>query len=351
MLNIHVLFEHNAHQQPHCMAYIRLLLPLTHPVNNGAFSVSHGCEYAPADILIVERMWKPDLTLRQAEAVVERSRQDRSCLIYTIDDNLLDLSTRDGSKGLFSSEKLMAVRYLARAADGIIVSTEPLKHRLARLNANIHVVPNALDERLCSVPAAPSRAVGGRKIIGYMGSHTHDADLMMILQPLRELLRKYGDLIEFQIVGGIGDSALLQALAGLPVQVLEATASSDYPLFMPWMAENLRWDLAIAPLEDTSFTACKSDIKALDYGVYGIPGIFSRVPAYENTIRHLDTGWLAENDVASWQTAFETLLSDDQLRQRLGQNMQDYVRSTRILQHCAPQWREAIEAIYQGHRQ
>jgi glycosyltransferase involved in cell wall biosynthesis len=350
MLRIHVLYEHGIDQRPHGTAYIRLLLPLTHPANEGAFGVTSGCEYAPADIVIVERMWKPDITLRQAEAIVARTRGDGACLICTLDDNLLDLQTQDGSGSPFSPEKLMVLRYLIRAADGVIVSTVPLKRRLARLNANIHVVPNALDERLCRA-AAPSPGAGARKIIGYMGTYTHDADFMMILQPLRELLRKYREAVEFQLVGSIGDAALLQALAGLPVRVLDVTASSDYLTFMRWMTENARWDLAIAPLEDTPFTACKSDIKALDYGIRGIPGIFSRVPAYETTIRHLETGWLAGNDVSSWQTAFETLLHDDQLRQQLARNVQEYSLSTRTLQHCAPEWRAAILNIYQAHRQ
>lgn len=352
MLNIHVLFAHGINQYPHCTAYIRLLLPLTHSANEGAFAVTHGCEYSPAEIVIVERMWKSGIKLHQAEAMVAQARNDRACLIYSIDDNMLDLHTAVGAQPPFTAEELMVVRYLARAADGVIVSTVPLKQRLARLNTNIHVIPNALDERLCDAGAAARPpAANGRKVIGYMGTVTHDSDFMMILQPLRELLRKHRDEIEFQIVGGIGDTTLLQALDGLPVRVLDVSANSDYLNFMPWMVKNLQWDLAIAPLEDTQFSRCKSDIKALDYGIQGIPGIFSRVPAYENTIRHLETGWLADNDVPSWQTAFDALLSDEQLREGLARNVQNYVLSTRTLQHCAPQWRVAIQAIYQDYRQ
>ncbi|MEP7340662.1 MAG: hypothetical protein ABI977_23225 [Acidobacteriota bacterium] len=350
MLDIHVIFAHGIDRIPHCTAYIRLLQPLTHPANEGAFAVTHGCDYATAQVVIVERMWKSNIKMQQAEALVAQARHDGVCLIYTIDDNLLDLNTAVGAQRAFTAEELMVVRYLARAADGVIVSTVPLKQRLARLNNNIHVVPNALDERLCVADAAarPPAADNGRKVIGYMGTVTHDSDFMMILQPLREQLRKYRDTVEFQIIGGLGDMTLLQALDGLPVRVLDVSANSHYLDFMPWMAKNLQWDLAIAPLEDTQFSRCKSDIKALDYGIQGIPGIFSRVPAYENTIRHLETGWLAGNDVASWQNAFDTLLNDGQLRRRLALNVQDYVLSTRTLRHCAPQWRKAVMDIYQG---
>jgi processive 1,2-diacylglycerol beta-glucosyltransferase len=348
VLKVHVLFEHSADFRPHGCSHIRLLLPLTYPSNAEAFVLSQGTSYASADVVIVERMWKWNISLSMAEELVERIRRNNACLIYTLDDNLLDLSPEEPLQKGFTTEQLMAMRYFAREADGIIVSTEGLKERLSRLNNKIVVVPNALDERLVKDRELSSKTANGdhgRKAIGYMGTYTHDADLMMVLQPLREVLRKHSDTWELQLIGGIADSAILQAFYDLPIRVLNVGKNGEYPDFMRWMAQTVQWDLAIAPLEDSPFTRCKSDIKFLDYSVLGIPSIYSQVTPYEKTVRHLETGYLAHNHPEAWGEAFEFLLSDDSLRQKLARQAQDFVVSTRTLEHCAHNWRHAILSI------
>ena len=62
------------------------------------------------------------------------------------------------------------------------------------------------------------------------------------------------------------------------------------------MRQHLRWDVAIAPLEDDAFTRGKSDLKYLDYAALGIPGVFSDVRPYRDTVRHRETGLLAANE-------------------------------------------------------
>ncbi|HKQ08475.1 MAG TPA: glycosyltransferase [Blastocatellia bacterium] len=348
MLKVHILYEHSNDLRPHGSGYIRLLRPLTHPTIEGAFQLSWGLEYEPAEVVIIERTVKPSMTLRLAEQYVKRARADRSRLIYTIDDNLLDLRVQGPVRYAFTTEEMMVVRYLAREADGLIVSTGPLKERMSRFNDRIEVVPNALDERLVSSRPSgenESRGGNGRKLIGFMGTLTHDSDLMMVLQAVRETLRKHKDEVEFQLVGGIADQAVLDLFDGLPVRQLDVGDNVEYPAFMKWMSENVWWDLAIAPLEDTPFTRCKSDIKFLDYSIIGIPGIYSRVPPYEKTVRHMETGYLVANDNKDWLEALELLLTVDSLRKDLGRRSQHYVLSSRTLEHCASNWRDAILSL------
>lgn len=347
MLNLHILYEHSIDLRPHGSGHIRLLRPLTHPVIEGAFKVSLGIRYEAADVLVIERVWQPGMTLHSAEQVVERARMDKACFVYTIDDNLLDLRVGGPVRLGFTPEEMMVVRYFAREADGIIVSTDQIKKRLTRFNKNIVVVPNALDERLVegrTLKAGSSTNIE-RKTIGYMGTYTHDEDIMMVAQALREILRKHKYTVELQIVGGIADSALITAFDGLPLRVLDVGNNVEYPQFMRWMARNIYWDLAIAPLQDDDFTRCKSDIKFLDYSAIGVPGIYSRVAPYENTVRHLETGYLASNDTESWVEALDRMIEDDSLRLRLARKGQEYTLSTRTLQQCADQWRKAILSI------
>jgi glycosyltransferase involved in cell wall biosynthesis len=96
------------------------------------------------------------------------------------------------------------------------------------------------------------------------------------------------------------------------------------------------------------FNRCKSDIKFLDYSALGFPGIYSRVPAYEGTVRHLETGYLVENTPSAWAEALDELLSNNDLRTQLALNAQEYVFSSRTLLQGAIRWREAIFSIIQN---
>jgi glycosyltransferase involved in cell wall biosynthesis len=348
MQHIHIIYEHGENLIPFGVAYIRDILPLTHPANASAFQVTQGRDFSPADIILVERAWKPGLTLPQAEELVQQIRHSTAGkkstprLIYSIDDNLLDLEA-------VPLPARQAVRYFCRHADGILVSTEYLRERLQRLNQHIFVLPNTLDERLFSdqgerLPV--ERKPGERLTIGFMGTFTHDSDLMMALQALRTVLRRHLDAVQLQLVGGMANPGLLRLFHGLPIQVLNPSpADATYPNFIPWMQKNFHWDIGIAPLENTTFNRSKSDIKFLDYSALGIPGIYSQVPSYSGTVRQLETGYLTENTPAAWVEALETMISDQTLRTRLARQAQDYVFSQRTLQHCAHLWREAILAL------
>ena len=340
--HVHLLYEYGEDQRPFGVAYIRVLRPLQHPHNASFIEVTHGREYAKADIVVVQRFWRPDVSLQMAEELVAQIRRDRGRLVYMIDDNLMD---HEG----FSVEKKMVARYLAREANGVIVSTQPLKERLSALNDTILVVPNHLDERLFGdvrEDKEKTKQEAGRKILGFMGTYTHDADLMMVLQPLREVLRNHGEEIEFQLVGGLAHRAVIRAFKDLPHRVLEVEPKDvEYPSFVRWMIRNLKWDLAIAPLEDTSFNRYKSDIKFLDYSALGIATICSRVRAYDGSVRHQETGYLAENEPQAWYEGLEHMLQDDEARMEIASRAQEYVFSERTLQRRASEWWEAIETI------
>jgi glycosyltransferase involved in cell wall biosynthesis len=114
------------------------------------------------------------------------------------------------------------------------------------------------------------------------------------------------------------------------------------------MRRQLRWDVAIAPLEDNAFTRCKSDLKYLDYAALGIPGVFSDVRPYRKTVRHRETGLLAANESNAWADALEEVVSDAALRARLAEAAKAEVRGSRMLRTNAVRWREAIETIVPG---
>ncbi len=345
-LRILIRYEHGYDATPLGPSSIRLLRPLGHPVNAEAFDVVAGDRpsCAGANVVVVDRYWQPDITPQRAAKLVDDVRRAGACLIYSVDDNLLDAPAA-------TVKKRAAVGLFAREADAMLVSTPALKDRFSELNSRIFVVPNALDERLFrpAVGRRPERR--RRQVIGYMGTIAHGDDVRMIAPALRSVLRRRRDDVELQIVGAV-DRATVRAVFGdLPVRLLRVgLRNAEYRQFVAWMIANMHFDVGIAPMRVDDFSRCKSDIKYLDYSALGIPGIYSRVPVYEQSVRHLETGYLAENSPEAWREGLNRLLDDHGLRAAMAEAAQGQVFAQRTLERRAVEWRRAIEAIFEEWR-
>lgn len=352
MLHIHVLYERTLSGEPIGCSYIRVLRPLKHPSVSGKLSLSWGHALPvkrKLDIVIIERLWRPDVTVPLVVKLVGEIRRRGARLIYFIDDNLLDLHIEEPWKTMPSDEQRMVIRYLCRFSDGIVVATDELKERLECFNKNIVVLPNALDETLFvdAMQKKSKSATFNCKVmrVGYMGTYTHYEDLMLVMAPLREFLRESQGRVMMELVGISGDRRVLECFQELPVHALVVGESSVYESFVPWAKLNMRWDFAIAPLAENLFNECKSDIKYLDYGALGIPAILSDVKNYRNTVNHGVTGWLCRNDHKSWLESLRLFRDDSSFRSAIGRSANQYVMENRVLKYRADDWLVALERL------
>ena len=347
---IHILYEHGEDPRPYSPSYVRLLRPLTHPNLRKCLEVDWGLQYEnqQVDAVIVDRLWRPDISPAIAEGLVADVHSTGARLIYSLDDDLLSLPM-EGEDSPFAEERRQVVQFLLHEADGVMVTTPALRERLVDANPNIVVIPTALDERLLvrRMPSPTYSMLGkARKVIGYMGTLTHDDDLVMVVPVLQAVWERHCGNVEFQMTGVVGRPDTLDALHGLPVRwIRPSLEETEYPLFMLWFTGRILWDIAISPLRDTAFNHCKSDIKFLDYCAIAAVGVYSRVPAYDSSVRHLETGWLVENEVDAWVEALEELLFNDSLRVQLARNATRYLYAERILARCAVNWSNAIEDV------
>ncbi len=349
---VHVLHGFYGAEIPYSCTYIRLLCPLSHPALAERIELTHGTtETMPdCDLLVVERhvLWPYERQLDGFVRVLSRCRQRGVPVVYELDDNLLDLH-RDEPWETHPGDSLRAVvAFLARQADGMIVSTPALSERMARFRRGVLVVPNALDERLFGSAPDPFVSRSPTVTIGYMGTLTHEADLRMVLAPLRALLRRHAGRVRLELVGGAAERRVASLFEGLPFRRRDPGQEDLYPRFVPWMRQQLRWDVAIAPLGDDAFTRGKSDLKYLDYAALGIPGVFSDVRPYRETVRHRETGLLAANEPEAWAEALEEIVSDGSLRARLAEAAKAEVHGNRMLKTNATRWGDAIETIVPG---
>jgi len=349
-LRIHIWYESSTGGEPHGCSHIRLLRPFSHPSLAASFTVSQGPNLPEPlpDVVIIERLWDYRCDSEADTRLLERLKEGGCTIICELDDDLLSLGEIPDEQAALTISQKMWLRWLLRSADGVIVSTPNLADRIRRMNPHTIVVPNALDERLFMA----SRSISGRQnrsgriTFGYMGTFTHQEDLLSIIEPLRNVLARHGDRVLFELVG-ISDAAPVRALfADLPIKIrIPSVADSIYEHFAGWMQQQLQWDFGIAPLVDTVFTRSKSDIKFLDYAVQGIPGIFSAVPAYSDTVIDRHNGLLAMSS-ETWEEALELMICDVNLRGRLARQAHQQVWQSRMLRDCAGHWEAAVRQIH-----
>jgi processive 1,2-diacylglycerol beta-glucosyltransferase len=344
-----ILYEYGEDFRPHSSPFLRLIRPFSHPLLKAHIDTIFARDYynEPVDVVIIDRLWRRDISLPLTYELVNKIRRQGAKIVYSLDDNYFDLPLNEISWP--SREVLPVVEFLLHQADALLVTTPALKQSFRMYNPNIYLIANQLDERLLVYrQSTESIQIASKKriVIGYMGTYTHDEDFLMVLPALKSIHQRFPGQIEIQVIGVVSKEETKKELEALPVRyIYPRPEEHEYPLFMLWFTGHVHWDIAISPLKDTTFNACKSDIKFLDYASIAAAGIFSQSPAYASTVLHQQNGWLVENTPTAWEQALETLLQDPAQRLKIAQNASIDLYSDRILAKRAVDWVELIKAI------
>jgi glycosyltransferase involved in cell wall biosynthesis len=180
--------------------------------------------------------------------------------------------------------------------------------------ASVAVVENALDdETLCIARRwhGKPRPARSEIVVTYgSGTRTHDADFAVAAPGLLAAMRARPRLM-LRIAGEVKLPAAFDALADR----VERLPKTHFAAYMERLADT---DISIAPLENTIFNDCKSNIKFLEAAVLGVVSICSPCDNFRDVVRHGVNGLLADSDGA-WEDALLALADDAALRQRLGE--------------------------------
>ncbi|RWQ10860.1 class I SAM-dependent methyltransferase [Mesorhizobium sp.] len=224
-------------------------------------------------------------------------------VIFEIDDDLIDMGDRRDLTVNYEAFK-QSVKSIAQTADVVIASTPILAGRLRTINRSVVIAENALSERLwfgpiasglddLGVPNLQKRASQEIRIV-YMGTKTHTADLALLEQPIRVLRSEFPNLRFFTI--GITDIS-----ENWFENVNIRDKYKPYSNFVPWFRNfAAEMDIAVAPLDDTSFNAAKSPLKFYEYSAAKLCGLYSAVEPYKSAVRSRVTGYLVDNNVEAW---------------------------------------------------
>ncbi|MCR4633422.1 MAG: glycosyltransferase [Erysipelotrichaceae bacterium] len=146
--------------------------------------------------------------------------------------------------------------------------------------------------------------------IGFAGSIDRAQDLNEILEEaVTQIVQKYGDSIEIEIMGARPDFVDKLGLKHLPYQ-------DGYDAYTACMAK-CNWDIGLAPMPLTEFHRCKYFNKYVEYASFGIAGIYTNCEPYVFGIRDRENGLLVNNTTEEWVAAISELIENEKLRKQI----------------------------------
>jgi GT2 family glycosyltransferase/glycosyltransferase involved in cell wall biosynthesis len=303
-----------ANGQIQACGYVRIVQPLTHPSIASQLSFRlvdyDGALAASPDVLIVQRI--AVIGEERAERLIDHCRRHRIRLVYEIDDDLFRLPAEHPEYHLYALDT-RAARLIARTADAITVSTEPLRLAMRRYNDRVLVIPNAVDERLWSRPKASRVRETTHKIRAlYMGGISHQPDLAMLETSVRRLKQDFD--FQLDVIGVTSEPGPSPWFRCIPVP---GDVSASYRRFAEWLQSEGTWNFALAPLLESRFNASKSPIKVYEYASLKLPTVASDVCPYKHVIKNAENGLLALNTDEDWYDSLRLLCESRVLLKRL----------------------------------
>ena len=228
-------------------------------------------------------------------------------------------------------------RAMAAAADLVICGNSYLAEQARKFSPRVEVIPTSIDTR--KYQPQQRTAKSGAVIIGWTGSRSTNRYLNAVLPAIAAL----GGQVRFKFLSDTQEGLELDLLGEVPHQ------------FVPWspeveISETATFDIGVMPLPDNPWTRGKCGFKALQYMGLGMPAVCSPVGVNCDIITHEANGLLA-NSPAEWSDCLQRLVSDSNLRSRLGRAGRDRIEQHFAVNIQAPRLVSLLEQLSQAKTQ
>ncbi|MFE8644614.1 glycosyltransferase [Sphingomonas sp. NCPPB 2930] len=219
-----------------------------------------------ADAIVFQRQ----LTDPQLDNMQRVRQFNRIFKIYELDDYLPNLPVKSVHKRDIGQDVIKTLRRGLGYVDRFVVSTDTLAESFAGLHADIRVVRNRLPPEWWA-GLSSQRGRGRLPRVGWAGGAGHTGDLELVADVVKALASE----VEWVFMGLCPDKLrpyVHEVRPGVPIDAYpRALAALDL-------------DVAIAPLEQNLFNACKSNLRLLEYGACGFPVVCSDIVCYRGDL-------------------------------------------------------------------
>jgi hypothetical protein len=277
--------------------HYRLMQPLRSMKNAGL--VDGICTRRPLLPVELEKV-QPDTIVFQKpfeNSMLEYMRHSKiyskAFKIFEIDDLLHKLPLTNPDRKKFPPDLLRKFRDGVSIADKLIVSTGGLAEALHDWHQNIQILELKLPTHWwLNLEIVKSEHKKPR--VGWAGGSSHRADLELIFDVVKDLANE----VDWIFLGMCPDKFRPF------IKELHYGVSIDA---YPQKLASLDLDLAIAPLENSQFNDCKSNLRLLEYGACGYPVVCSDTRAYVESRLPVQ---IVKNRYKDWVEAIRSHIHD-----------------------------------------
>jgi glycosyltransferase involved in cell wall biosynthesis len=286
-----------------------------------------------ATTVVIVRAFEPN-----ARALARAAKRVGCKVVYSWDDNWVAFPRDQSalSKHIYDSANRESLFDVLREVDMIKATTPEIYEESCRHNQCVVSHPYGFDFDLTQ-HRPPSFRRDGRIRLGYFGTPGRDSQFDFVIEAIKRVQQRYGNLdLEFFGFNPIR-GAELERVINLPY-------ADGYDSSIRTLLER-HWDIALAPLADTTFNRSKLPTKYRDYAAVGAAGIYTWIPPYEAVVTNFRTGILADNSVDAWAEAITRLVEDGELRESIAREAFEHVRGSFSAEFAAKNWHDILDRL------
>lgn len=268
-----------------------------------------------ADLLVLYQQSDPDML----RLVRERRKRGLQTLAEYNDNFYAPPAASPAASAWRSPMLWRAYERLMQAADGLIVTGPGLAELLRPQAENITIVPNYLPTAPPEFKQRPD-SEGGAVRFGWAGSIGHVADILSLKRIIEQVLIDFPDST-FCLMGNTS----LPGELGLPQARVNFTPWGDMDAYYRFLDD---LDVGLAPLLDTDYNRCRSDVKALELAGRSVTPILPDSLPYREFVNK--TGIVAYSTPQELDSLLREYMRDAVKRRADGSRCHAYVTSERV---------------------
>ena len=255
--------------------------------------------------------------------------------VKVVQDGVEKYVWKDGYKGFdlkANNHRFDIFKKCTGLADVVTVTTPYLADKFKALNPNIQPIMNAIDFTKWRPLERPAKFKDEVRI-GWFGGDSHYKDLELIKPMFKAIAEKHKNVKFVMLIPSPDWVNLL--LNDIPKEQLEVHYWADLEIYTLILA-SMFWDIGLSPIEVNEFGKCKSNIKWQEFAALKVPTVMTDCLPYSTDTVNWDNGVCVPNE--GFTEAVDKLVSDKELRERIGQKAYDYVFKNYNLDDKCKEW-------------
>jgi len=208
--------------------------------------------------------------------------------------------------------------------DALQTNNIELLGRFGHLNRQQAIFPNQVTE----ISAERKKSRPESVTIGWGGSYGHLEDLQWIVPALASWFMDHRDVK----IAIMGSEEIFKLFENIPLEqkiYRKPGSIKEYYHFLDTI------DIGLAPLKDTAYNRCRSDVKFIEYAAHGVVPVLQDLAPYQKTGIPAETRYLFKNPPELVDLLNE-LVAKPELQQKAAQKAFEHIKRNRLEeQHAA----------------